>query len=201
MFHPFTKSSFARIALLCFAAMAGCTTTNAVRDQAKDLIGNLVNYRAEQSDRVENVNRAYREAFTRLMNTFSDLTKTELEQGRDGDAQNLTDRIIYDKRSTLVGVLRANLAKTMANERKAIANADDAITAAGAAYASAYTDAKLELSKLDTVMADLTFLATRETRGDIFSNATQVIKLTIEAHNELAKQAKDTAGKKTSAKK
>ena len=201
MLPIFKQLSLAGIALSWIAALSGCTTTTGNRDQANGLVVKLSEYRAEQSNRVENVNRAYREAFTRLMNTFSDLTKTELEQGRDGDAQNLTDVIIYDKKATLVGVLRGNFAQTMANQRKAIANADDAVTAAGAAYASAYTEAKLELSKLDTVMADLTFLATREKPSDIFNNATHVIKVMIDAHDELSKQAKEAAGKKAAPKK
>jgi hypothetical protein len=143
------------------------------------------------------VNREYHEAFAQLMDALTDLTRVQLQQKRDTDAQDLSDKLISDDKQSLIGILRTAFLQTMQSELKAISDADLAVSQARAAYTSGCNDAKLDLAKLDKVVSDLRALGRQETIDSGLAKAANVIKLVAQTAQDANKNAQAQAGKTT----
>jgi len=178
----------AALLLTCF--MGGCTQTEGIRQKAQDLARQITSYEAQQKDRVDRLNAEYRDRFNELMDDLVALTDKQLDQNRDSDSQVLADALTANDNTSLIGDLRSKFATTMVKQRDAIATADQAVTAARAAYVKAYSDASLDLAKLDKVKQDLTVLGTKETVQNLLKDANGIIKNVIDTHNQLVKSAK-----------
>jgi hypothetical protein len=176
-----------------------CTTTPGSRKDAQDLAVRIGAYRKEQSARVEHFNQSYRERFNELMDELVNLSDRQLQQGRDQDAQTLADTLISDGKATLIGAFRKSFGDALKNQRQTISTADDAITAARAAYAKAYGAATLDLAKLDQMSKDLEILATKENSDELLKNASGIIQNVVETRQKLEEQAAVDSGKKSKA--
>ena len=65
--------------------LAGCQTkTEEIRSRAGALGVRVGEYRQQQADRLQRVNEEYSANFSRLMDAFAALSRTELELGRVG---------------------------------------------------------------------------------------------------------------------
>jgi hypothetical protein len=171
--------------------------TPSIRATAHDLSLQINAYRAQQAQRVDRINQEYRESFDRLMDAFAQLSDAALRQGRDGDAQRLTDQIVSDDKALLIGQLRSSFAQQLQSQRDAITAADAAVAATRDAYLKTYTDAKLDLAKLQKVQSNLDILATKEDGKDVYRNAITVVNDVVAAHDELKQKAADASGQKT----
>ncbi len=196
------STKFAPLALLFViaTAAAGCTSSSGALAKARALSEQISPYRDEQSARVEKSNKEYRDAFTQLMDAFCDLSRTQLRQGQDTDAQNIADHMISDDKSVLIGNLRSTFSQTIKSQRQAITDVDSAVAQARNAYVAAYSKAKLQLAKLDTIQANLRVLATADSLSDEFQNATGIIKNIVETAEDAQKSANADAGTKPAAK-
>src|SRR6266404_3939181 len=92
------------------AMLTGCTMTSEVRKSAQDLSNDLLVFENQQRDRIQHLNQNYQDTFAKLMNALSALSDVELRQGRDGDAQSLSDALIADDKTSLIGILRGKIA-------------------------------------------------------------------------------------------
>jgi hypothetical protein len=164
------------------AAQVGCYTTEQSRQQARTLTTQVTAYRDEQAKRIDRLNQEYNDAFEKLMDTLEDLTQTELQQGRDADAQGISDALIADHDSSLRGRFRAAFGKVVADQRYRINEADLAVAAVRENYAKSYTEAKLELSKLKTVLDNLRSIS--EENVDQLQEAARVIKIFSDSYQK-----------------
>ena len=172
----------------------GCYTTSSSRNQAKGLVTQITQYRDEQANRIERLNTEYSDEFNKLMETLEDLTQVELQQGRDADAQTISDNLIADGNSSLRGRFRASFSKTIGDQRQRIADADIAIATVRDNYTKNYTEAKLELNKLKSVLDNLRTMS--EENIDRVQEAATVIQIFSKSYQKArdAAQTKEKSG-------
>jgi hypothetical protein len=176
------------LAMLAIACTGGCTNQE-ILDQAKTLAKDIRIYRQAQAERIDRLNSEYRAAFDENMDELVRLSDTELTQARDVDAQSLADQLIDGDKATYIGSLRARLGQSVSTQRKAIDAADENIAVARKAYLDSYHQAKLQLSKLDQLQADLAILAERE---DALRVTGTVIQKLVENYRQIKdEQQKD----------
>ncbi len=184
----YTIVAKAWIVIALFATQPGCYTTRTSRDQAKALTTQITTYRDEQSKRIARLNQEYNDAFNQLMDTLEDLSQTELQQGRDADAQTISDNLIADGNSSLRGRFRNSFSKVVADQRLRIAEADLAVAAVRDNYTKSYTEAKLELTKLKTVLDNLRSIS--EENINQVQEAAHVIKIFSDSYQKAREAAK-----------
>jgi nitrate reductase assembly molybdenum cofactor insertion protein NarJ len=179
------------VVALLVGPQVGCYTTTKSREQAKILTTQITGYRDEQAQRVERLNREYADTFNRLMDTLEDLTQVELQQGRDADAQLISDNLIADGKSSLRSRFRGAFGSAVEAQRQRIHEADLAVAAVRENYARSYTEAKLQLSKLKTVLDNLR--AVSEENANPVKEATRVIKIFADSYQKAREEAKKQA--------
>jgi hypothetical protein len=185
-FNTIVPTSLFVVALI--AAQPGCYTSKTSRDQARSLTTQITSYRDEQSKRIAHLNQEYNDAFNQLMDTLEDLTQTELQQGRDADAQTISDNLIADGNSSLRGRFRVAFSKAVGDQRQRISDADIAVAAVRDNYTRSYVEAKLELNKLKTVLDNLRAIS--EENINQVQEAAHVIKIFSDSYQKARDAAK-----------
>ena len=172
--------------------ITGCgTTPTEAQNAAKQLSAQIATYQTQQKNRVDQINKEYDDTFNQLMTSFTQLTRTQLQQSRDTDAQTIADQILSDDKQTLIGNFRNDFASTLKAERDKITAADTALAGARDAYTKSYTQAKLELSKLDALQSDLKLLAQNQNE---LAQVSHVIQVMIQNYSTLKQQAASATG-------
>ena len=181
------------IVALCRPLAAGCYNTDRSKADARDLAKDLQAFRDAQDARVKRLNQEYQEAFSRLMDTLDDLSATELQQGRDADAQAIADVLIADTGGSLRSHFRGSFAQAIKDQRQRITDADIAVATVRADYQKAYADAKLQTSKIDAVMKDLLTVSQDPDDAAKVQEAIHFIKLVNASIKETKAKAKAAA--------
>jgi capsule polysaccharide export protein KpsE/RkpR len=179
---------------LC-ACVTGCYSSTEARKQAKELADQIATYREDQKQRITRINDEYRDDFTRLMDSLSDLAKVELQQDRNVDAQRIADDILGDHDNfTRRGEFRQAFADAVRGQRERIAQADLAVAQAKNAYLQAYREAALELAHIDRTEARLRELAGDEDRRQTFED---FVRTVVKIHEDIKKKAAEKSAAKT----
>jgi hypothetical protein len=189
------KTIGAAVALAAALGCAGgCQDTARSRKDAKELAGKLTAYRDEQDERVRRLNEEYRDTFAKLMDTLDDLSRAELQQARDGDAQRVADSLIADGNASLRSRFRGSFADAVREQRKRIADADLAVATVRENYGKAYADARLEIAKVNTAIKNVAALAADPDDHKRLQQVVKVVEAFAKAIQEAEKQAKAAAG-------
>jgi hypothetical protein len=181
--------------LLGLAALVigGCYTTPDSRGQARDLHDQLQAYREEQNKRVLAINKEYRAKFAELMDTLDDLTEAELQLGREADAQRISDQLIGDGGATLRGRFRGAFGDAIKEQRRRIADADLAVATVRENYAKAYSEAKLEMAKIDLAIKNVDQLSLDDDQLQQVKDALKFVRNIVKTVDDTRKAAEDRA--------
>jgi hypothetical protein len=179
--------------LLCgvLVATVGCANPSYMRTKAAALENTVASYHSQQRDRVDLLNKSYRDTFAQLMDDLTQLSEDELNQEFDLDAQRNADLLLWDwEETTLLHEVVDLFYQTTALQRQRIQQADAALSSARTNYASSYQEVALQLAKLEKVEADLRQLS----HSDEVSHQTlEVLKTLANAvEQEIKKQNRPT---------
>jgi len=169
------------------AAASGCYNTARSRQAATSLTTRMTAYRDEQDARVRQLNDEYRDAFARLMDVLDELSQAELEQARDGDAQQISDTLIADGNASLRGRFRGAFADIVRQQRARIEQADLAVAGVRDAYVKSYSEAKLEIAKINLVLKNLEAVAHDPTDAQQVQETLRVVKIFVDAYEDARK--------------
>jgi hypothetical protein len=183
-------SSLAASAVI--AMTGGCLdlhNTTRSRQAATALTTQLTAYRDAQDARVKRLNEEYRDLFAKLMDTLEALSQAELQQGRDGDAQSVADSLIADEQASLRGRFRTAFANAVKAQRERIRDADLATVTVRENYAKSYSDVKLEIAKLNTVIKNLEAMSSKPSDIAQLDEAIKIIGMISKAYEEARERA------------
>jgi hypothetical protein len=174
-------------------ACCGCAdlyTTQTVRADANIQAQQVQAYAQQQQARITKLNTDYTNTYNRLTKQLVDLETQQLTQDFTLDAVRSADKLIFDPNALLQGQFRDATQTTISNELADINNVDTAIANARNAYADAYSQVSLDISKLKTVQSNLATLAEDEKESrDIEALVTKIYK----AYQAVQKQEKQAA--------
>jgi hypothetical protein len=160
MVNPMTRHLVPLLAICLLPLAGGCEKDEQMRIAAETLAADVERHHDEQRRRVDELNRGYRETFKDLINEHAALDDDERRQARQADHQRLADRLLVDwETETLPSRVIASFDEDLDAQRQRIEAGEAALAAARAAYAAAYRDASLELSRLRRVQSSLRALA------------------------------------------
>ena len=185
------RNQFVLISILLSAVMigTGCGSYRQMQERTEKLAGRVGDYRNRQAERLAKLNREYDDTYKRLMEQLSTLSATQLQQGRDGDAQKIADRLIgHRDDASLRGEFGKAFHDVVSEQRQAIQRADEAVAAVRESYAAAYQEASLDLAKLDKVHQHLQALAKDENDRITADN---FIYKSIEVYRQLQKEQEE----------
>jgi hypothetical protein len=186
------KATVSSLLMVACIFAAGCQTD--VYRRAGALAGEVREHRDRQAARVSKINADFDARFTTLMDQYGQALNTQLRQGRDADAQRIADELVVDlENSGLRGRFREAFARVVVSQRDSIAEADEAVAAARAAYETSYQQASLELKRLDRVHDILLELAAVP---DELRVANRAIRMTVNAYKKAQdeQQTQNAAG-------
>jgi hypothetical protein len=171
----------------------GCTTTGSSRAGAARLAKQVAEYRAQQENRVESLNREYQRTFSRLIDDFRDLENQKVEQGFTLEAMAIADQLAGGwKQQTQPRQFRDTFQRALEEHFVRVAKAEQALALARAAYAEAYKDAVLQLKLLDEAKASLDKLATTPRQEKEIAS---LLRALYDAYRKSEKNADKNGGK------
>jgi hypothetical protein len=167
------------LTLAAVSAVAGCQRSN-IDLRAEALAGEVRDHRDRQAARVSKINADFDARFSAQMTAYEDTLERQTRVGRDADAQKIADQLIVDlDNQSLRGKFREAFAYVVAEERREIAKADEAVATTRAAYEASYQQAALELKRLNRVHELLLELAAGP---DQLRVASQAIRMAADAY-------------------
>jgi hypothetical protein len=180
------------VVLAACAAVAGCHTNDAALKSADALAKDLGAYRADQTRRLDDVNRHYRFDYARLIDEMTRLRLDELNQFFTLATMEATAQVLSDwENATLPKRIRDRIQESVNDRRQRILEVDKSIEAARNAYADAYQAVQLNLALLKSAQADVESLAIREDRKQ---TAVEFVQTVARIINDLNKDAEKAAG-------
>jgi hypothetical protein len=189
---------FRRVIRLLFVATAtlavcGCHTTEPARKSAAALASELDDYRREQEQRLDDINRRYRFDYAQLIAEVTRLRHDQLNQFFNLGSMEATAQILTDwENATLPKRIRDRVAESVEERRLRLLAVDKQIDDARRAYADAYQGVQLNVGQLKAAQSATAILAVPEDRR---RTTVEFIQTVARVYQKLRDEAKSAPEK------
>jgi hypothetical protein len=173
----------------------GCYTNDPARKSATALATELDDYRREQTQRLDDINRQYRFDYARLVDEVTRLRVDQLNQFFTLGSMEATAQVLSDwEIATLPKRIRDRVAESVEERRVRLLEVDKQIDDARRAYADAYQAVQLNIAQLKSAQSAAAALAVPEDRRQ---TTVDLIQTLGRVYNNLRQEADKGQGKST----